>query len=110
MKPIQPGPMRERVTIETPERTTNDLGESVLNWKETRRVWASVEGISAKEVLMNARQETDISHRVRMRIQPGLTSNDRLDWKGRKLEIISLLEHAYASQHEAICRETVKWG
>lgn len=110
MRPINPGSMRERVTIETPERTTNDLGESVLSWKEVRRTWASIEGVSSKEVLMNAHQETTISHRVRMRYQSGLTSNDRLDWNGRKLEIVSLLEHAYASQHEAICKESVKWA
>jgi SPP1 family predicted phage head-tail adaptor len=108
MKPMNPGPMRERVTIEHPLRTENSMGESVLSWKTGQRIWASVEGVSSKEVLANARQEFDISHRVRIRFQKGLTNNCRFDWKGRKLEIISLLEHANAMQHEAICREVVQ--
>ena len=108
MKPMNPGPMRERVTIEHPLRTENSMGESVLSWKEGNRIWASVEGVSSKEVLANARQEFDISHRVRIRFQKGLTNNCRFDWKGRKLEIISLLEHAHSMQHEAICREVVQ--
>ena len=108
MKPMNPGPMRERITIEPPLRTENSMGEVVLSWKEGNRIWASVEGVSSKEVLANSRQEFDISHRVRIRFQKGLTNNDRFDWKGRKLEIISLLEHANAMQQEAICREVVQ--
>ena len=108
MIPINPGKMRERVTIEKPVRTENKMGESVLTWVAVRRTWASVEGVSSKEVLANSRQEFDISHRVRLRYQSDLTNNHRLDWNGRKLEIISLLEHGHHTQHEAICREQVQ--
>ena len=108
MIPINHGRMRERVTIEKPVRSENSMGESVLSWTPVRRTWASVEGMSSKEVLTNSRQEFDISHKVKMRFQSDLTNNHRIDWKGRKLEIISLLEHGNATQHELICREQVQ--
>ena len=105
---INAGKLRERVAIESPHRETNSMGETVLKWQEQRRVWASVEGVSSKELLTNSRQEFDITHRVRMRYFKGLSNNDRLNWDGRLLQIISVLEHGNRAEHELICREAVE--
>ncbi|HSG20245.1 MAG TPA: head-tail adaptor protein, partial [Burkholderiaceae bacterium] len=67
---------------------------------------ASVEGVSARESLVNAQQEIAVTHRVRLRYLPGLTQNMRFAWRSRTLEIVSLLEHGNRSEHEAICQET----
>jgi SPP1 family predicted phage head-tail adaptor len=69
-------------------------------------VWASVEGVTARELLLAGQQQTEISHRVRMRYLPGLTGQMRLLWRGRTLEIMSILEHDNRSVHELICQET----
>jgi SPP1 family predicted phage head-tail adaptor len=68
-------------------------------------VWASVEGVSAREALLAGQQETSITHRLRLRYLPGLTQQMRFAWRGRTLEIVSLLEHGNRSEHEAICQE-----
>jgi SPP1 family predicted phage head-tail adaptor len=68
-------------------------------------VWASVNGVSAREYLLAGQQQVDISHRVKMRYLTGLTSKMRLLWRGRTLEIISILEHENRSIHELICQE-----
>lgn len=104
---IHPGKLRNRLTIEAPIRTVNSMGESMLSWREVRRVWANVEGVQSRELLANSRQEFDVSHRVRMRYHADLTNNHRLNWEGRVLEIVSLLEHGNRTEHEAICREAV---
>jgi SPP1 family predicted phage head-tail adaptor len=93
------------VTVQTPSGNVNALGESVLTWSDSTAVWASVEGVSARESLAAGQQETTISHRVRMRYLPGLSANMRLSWRSRTLEIVSLLEHNNRSEHEAICQE-----
>lgn len=103
---IRPGDLRERVTVQIASGTTNALGETVLAWSDSSAVWASVEGVSAREALNAGRQEVTVSHRVRLRHLPGLTQAMRFSWRNRTLEIVSLLEHANRSEHEAICAET----
>lgn len=103
---IDAGKLRERVTVQIASGTTNALGETVLSWSNSTAVWASVEGVSAREAIELGKQEISITHRVRMRYLPGLTQNMRFSWRNRTLDIVSLLEHRNRSEHEAICQET----
>jgi SPP1 family predicted phage head-tail adaptor len=102
---IDPGKLRERITVQIASGTTNALGETVLAWSNSSAVWASVEGVSAREALLAGQQETSVTHRLRLRYLPGLTQQMRFAWRGRTLEIVSLLEHGNRSEHEAICQE-----
>ena len=102
---IDPGKLRERITVQVASGTTNALGETVLAWSNSTSVWASVDGVSAREALLAGQQETSITHRLRLRYLPGLTQQMRFAWRGRTLEIVSLLEHGNRSEHEAICQE-----
>lgn len=104
---IRPGELRERVTVQIASGTTNALGETVLAWSNSSAVWASVEGVSAREALLAGQQETTVSHRVRIRYLPTLTQQMRFSWRGRVLDIVSLLEHGNRSEHEAVCQEQV---
>jgi len=104
---IDPGKMRERVTIERATATRNSIGESVQTWSTFAERWASVEGLSSREVLQSGQQQTEVSHRVRMRYLPGLAQTMRLKWRGRTLEITSLLEHGNRTEHELLCVEDV---
>ena len=104
---IDPGKLRERITVQVSSGTTNALGEQVLTWADSSAVWASVEGVSAREQLTAGQSQVAISHRVRLRYLPGLTQSMRFSWRSRTLEIVSLLEHGNRSEHEAICQETV---
>lgn len=104
---IDAGKLRDRVTVQIASGTTNALGETVLAWSDSSSVWASVEGVSAREALLAGQNQVSMSHRVRMRYLPGLTQNMRLSWGGRVLEIVSLLEHNNRSEHEIICQENV---
>jgi SPP1 family predicted phage head-tail adaptor len=102
---IDAGKLRERVTVQVASGSTNTLGETVLAWANSTAVWASVEGVSAREALVLGQQDTTITHRLRLRYLPGLTQDMRFSWRGRTLEIVSLLEHGNRSEHEAICEE-----
>lgn len=104
---IRPGDLRDRVTIQEASESRNALGESVQAWSTFTERWAQVEGISAREFLLSGQQQSEVSHRVRLRWVDGLTSQMRFLWRGRVLEIVSLLEHANRTEHEAICQESV---
>jgi SPP1 family predicted phage head-tail adaptor len=104
---IDPGRLRERVTVQRATETRNALGETVQSWETFAERWASVNGLSSREVLLQGQQQTELSHRVRMRYVDGMTSTMRLVWRGRVLEIASLLEHNNRSEHELLCTERV---
>ena len=104
---IGAGKLRDRLTVQIASGTTNALGETVLAWSNSTSVWASVDGVSAREALTAGQQDTTITHKVRLRYLPGLTQQMRFSWRSRTLEIVSLLEHGNRSEHEAICTENV---
>lgn len=99
------GRLRERVTVQQASESRNALGETVLAWSTYAERWASVEGVSAREALTLGQNEITITHKVQMRYLNGLTQRMRLQWRGRTLEIVSLLEHENRSRHELICQE-----
>jgi SPP1 family predicted phage head-tail adaptor len=102
---IEPGKLRERVTVQIASGATNTLGETVLTWTNSTAVWASVDGVSAREAMLAGQEQTQLTHRVRLRYLPGLTQSMRFAWRNRTLEIVSLLERGNRSEHEAICSE-----
>lgn len=102
---IDAGKLRERVTVQVASGTTNTLGETVLAWSNSSAVWASVEGVSAREALAAGQQDVAITHKVRIRHLPGLTQQMRFAWRSRTLNIVSLLEYDNRSEHVAICEE-----
>ena len=104
---IDPGRLRERVTVQIASGATNTLGETVLSWADSTAVWASVEGVSAREALAAGQQDITVTHRVRLRYLPGLTQQMRFAWRSRTLNIVSLLEYGNRSEHVAICEEQV---
>jgi SPP1 family predicted phage head-tail adaptor len=104
---IDPGKLRERVAVEIASGATNALGETILTWSTASSVWASVEGVGAREALASGQQDVNITHRVRLRYLPGLTQQMRFSWRNRTLEIVSLLEYGNRSEHVAICEEKV---
>ena len=101
------GSLRERVTVQQASESRNALGETVLSWATFAERWASVEGVSSRESLAYGQQQISVSHRVRLRYLAGLTQSMRIVWRGRTLEIVSLLEHGNRSEHEIICQEGV---
>ena len=102
---IDPGKLRERVTVQQASETRNSLGETVLSWADLTTTWASVEGVSAREALALGQQELVITHKVRMRYLSLLTSKMRFRWRSRILNIVSLLEYDNRTEHVAICEE-----
>lgn len=104
---IDPGQLRERVTIQLASESRNSLGETTLSWSDWKTVWASVEGVSSREVLAAGQQDITVTHRVRLRWLDGLKQTARFRWRNRTLNIVSLLEYDHRAEHVAICEETV---
>lgn len=102
---IDPGRLRERITIQKASDVRNPIGETTLKWSDYAERWASVESIGAREFLLSGQQHTEVTHRIRMRHLDGLESTMRVVWRGRTLEIMSVLDQNNRSEHEMLCTE-----
>lgn len=102
------GQLRERIAVMQATESRSRMDEVVMSYDQTfATVWASVQGVSAREYLQAGQQQVEISHRVKMRYLAGLSPQMRISWRGRTLEIISILEHENRSVHELICQEVL---
>lgn len=99
------GLMRERVTIEEPVDQQNPFGEATVEWRSVAEVWASIAGVSTRDYLSAQQSGVIVTHRIFIRAFPGLTHQHRLLWRGRKLEITSILEREMRTVYEILARE-----
>ena len=102
------GQMRERVTIQKPVERQNPFGEATLEWEDEGTVYASVMGVRAADYFAAQQAGVLVTHRIRIRFFPGLTHQHRLVWRGRVMEVSSILERETRAIHEILAREEAK--
>ena len=99
------GPLRERVTVQAPTTLRNALGESTIGWATAGTVWASVNGLSSREVMMGMQANALVTYKIRIRFFSGITHQHRLLWRGKTMEIASVVERDVRTMHEILARE-----
>lgn len=102
---MKAGVLRERITVQAPKEIGNSIGETTLEWQDAGDVWASVDGLSSRELLQAMQANVVASHKIRIRFMPGVTPHHRILWRGRTLEIASVVEKENRTMHEFLVRE-----
>lgn len=103
---IDIGRMRERVAIKTPTEVRSRSGETTLNWDTTlATVWASVEGLSSRDIMQAQQANVLATHRVRIRFRDDVAHTHRIVWRGRTMEIASVTERSQREVLELLVRE-----
>lgn len=92
---IEAGNLRHRVTLVLCERHDNGSGGSRTIWRDGATVWAEVLPIRGSERIQAEAQESEITHRVRIRkgSAPTLAPEDRLRIGNRTFHISSLYDY-----------------
>lgn len=84
------GDMRERVTLQSPLRTGDGAGGSVVTWTEAATVWAKVEMPAGGEAALAERLEAQARLRLTLRHRDDVTTEMRASWRGRAFNIRAL--------------------
>ena len=88
MQPTAAGNFRDRVTvIRRGTGVKDEMGEIVPVDMPIGTFWASVRPLSSKELLQNAQDALEITHKIRMRWTPEIRHTDILLFRGRRLQI-----------------------
>lgn len=98
--------MRERITIQSPTEVRSPSGETTLNWDSTlATVWASVDGLSSRDIMQAQQANVIVSHKIRIRYRADVTHTHRIIWRGRTMEIASVTDRSNRESLEILARE-----
>jgi len=99
------GKLRHVVEVQEATASRNSFGETIKTWETTSCPWASVMPLQGRELEIAKQINSQIDHAVVIRFQEIATTN-RLIFKGRTLEILSIL-NVEERDHELhiFCRE-----
>lgn len=104
MNPIDIGKLSHRVTIKSPTEVRSRSGETTLNWDTTlATVWASVDGLSSRDIMQAQQANVIATHRIRIRKRSDVSHTHRVIWKSRTMEIASVTERGEMT--EILARE-----
>lgn len=87
---IDIGRMRHRVVISSPTEVRGRSGQTTLQWNNLATVWASVEGLSSRDIMQAQQANVIATHRIRIRKRDDVAHTHRIAWKGRTMEIASV--------------------
>jgi SPP1 family predicted phage head-tail adaptor len=80
------------ITIESPIESTHDtLAATEKSWKGYVIRWAALVPKTSREYYASNQVHIDMTHMLEMAYVPGLTSMMRVDFNGRKLNIIEAI-------------------
>ena len=105
---MNPGMMRERVTIQVAAAGARDaFGAAADTWVDVATVWAQIDRLSSREVLLAKQVESQASYKVTIRYYDDLTTAHRFNWGGTYLYIESILYDAPGNYQTVMCGERV---
>ena len=97
--PHTAGQMRHVLTVERPVKTRRTDGSvHTENHRVVKRIRGQVDPINGREFWEAGHVASIITHRVRTRYDSDLTSEDRLDFNGRKLNVTDLINEGELNQ------------
>lgn len=97
--------MRERVAIQSPSEVRSPSGETTLSWGAFATLWASVDGLSSRDILQAQQSNVVASHKIRIRYRADVTHTCRVVWRGRTMEIASVVPREDMTVLEILARE-----
>ena len=102
---ISAGELTERVVIQQPTDTQNEVGEATLTYSTFATVWAKVRSMSGREAERYGQVVGFAGHMVTIRALPGLNTTMRVIYRSRTLEIGWINEYDRVWYVELACTE-----
>lgn len=99
------GKLSSRVALQAPQEVRSPTGEATLTWTTEATVWASVEGLSSRDILQAQQANVIASHKVIIRYRATVNPQYRLLWRGKTLEIASVSERENRTLLELLVHE-----
>ncbi|SFC02757.1 phage head-tail adaptor, putative, SPP1 family [Bacillus sp. 491mf] len=87
-KPLNTGDFRNRIIIEQPVTTKDDLGQVIeTDWKEVKKAWAMIKTLKGSEYIEASTSQATRIYRFIIPYTSGITEEMRINLKGRIFDI-----------------------
>ena len=94
--------------IQSTIRAVTGVGGRSETWSTDRTTWASIEPIKGRELFSEGAVQADITHRIRLRYSPDLSSRHRIKFGTRVFNIKQAINVAERGiSHEVLATEVV---
>ena len=110
---IDPGKMRHRITFQQFTGEQDSFGDPLQadddNWVDVVSPWAAIDPVSGREFYAAEQSQSEVSHKIRCRYYPGLTTDMRIKYGKRIFQIASIID--WEERHQSLlimCKELVK--
>jgi SPP1 family predicted phage head-tail adaptor len=107
---MQAGQLRHRVTFKSKTVTKNTFGEEVITWATVAAVWAAIDPLSGRELVLQQRTESILTHRIRIRRRTDLDPTMRVHEGNHIYQIDSILDANKPGEMVLMCTEVVANG
>jgi len=85
------GPLRQRITIQTPSTAANEFGELILTYTSGNTRWGSIEPLNGRELWQAKQVSPDVTHKVTLRYDSTITPRCRLLFGSRTFNVESVI-------------------
>jgi SPP1 family predicted phage head-tail adaptor len=89
---INAGDLRHRVTIESPERTSDEAGGAAIEWQGVAAVWAAIWSRTAGEKFSFDRIAGTATHDIWIRYRSDVTPDMRIRYGNRVFAILGAID------------------
>ena len=89
---MNPGTLRERITITKNTLVADGLGGSTDTWATLATVWAEIRPLTSKELEVSGQVQAQGGYRVTIRSRSDVTAAMRITWGSRTLEINGVVQ------------------
>lgn len=104
---MRAGSLRHIVTLQKFIETRNNYGESEQAWSEVSVLRANIKPVSGREYFAADQVNSEVTTSVVIRYRSDVSVKDRLVFKGRTLEIVSVINVGERSRWlEIKCKES----
>ncbi len=109
---IDAGKLRHRITFQRFDGESDDYGDPLeaddSHWTDVATTWAAIDPVSGRELYAAEQSQSEVTHKVRLRYRPGLTTAMRISRGKRRFKILSIID--WEERHESLlmmCKELV---
>ena len=108
---MRAGNLRNKAEIQAIGTTTNDFGEIEQgDFTKLKDVYCSITPINGKESFLSNADYAKTTHKIRIRYTDGINASQRLVWRGRVFNFISVFNTGERDKQIEIMAEEVNNG
>ena len=105
------GTLRHRIKIQAYNASRDSFGSEVPEWVDVTTVWASMTPVSGKEYMASSQMRAEVTTKIGIRYQQGVTPKMRVVCGTRIFDIISVLNLEERNiELQLLCKERVQGG